>query len=178
MPPTRRFALLGAFALALSGCASAPPAPKEPIRPVDLVSAFQGHRVGQGQFRIWLTGEERKFSAVLNGRVTGIAGQRILTVTEDFAYDDGQKDRLTWVFHQTGPDHWSGKREDTVGEAVVIEENGQIRLTYTADFKSLSGTNRLGFSDLIFAQPDGTIINDGIVSRSGFPDAAVRFVIR
>ncbi len=76
MPPTRRFVLLGASALALSGCASAPAAPTAPTRPVTLVSAFQGRRTGTGQFRVWVTGAERRFSADLNGRVTGAEGKR------------------------------------------------------------------------------------------------------
>ena len=170
--------LILAATLALTACASAPPPPTTAIKPVTLVSAFQGHRTGTGQFRIWLTGSERHFTAVLNGTVTGADGSRTLTVTEDFLYDDGQKDRLTWVFHETAPGHWSGKREDTVGEAAVTEADGQIRLTYTADFKSLTDTTRLGFADLIYAQPDGTLINDGVVSKSGFPVAAVRFVLQ
>ena len=178
MPFTRRSMLLCAFAFGLSGCASAPAEPDATTQPVTLVSAFQGHRTGKGEFRIWLTGAKRRFTADLNGQVTGAAGHRKLTVTEDFAYDDGQKDRLTWVFQETGPGQWSGKREDTVGVATVVEENGQIRLDYKADFKSLSGTTRLGFSDLIYGLADGTLINDGIVSRSGIPVAAVRFVIR
>jgi hypothetical protein len=40
-----------------------------------------------------------------------------------------------------------------VGEATVVEEDGQIRLTYTADFKSPSGVNRLGFNDILYALP-------------------------
>jgi hypothetical protein len=175
---SRRTALSGALAYAVTGCTSSPATPKGPTQPVTLVSAFQGRRTGTGHFRIWLTGAERRFTAQLNGRVVGAIGERTLTVTEDFVYDDGQKDRLTWTFREIGPGRWSGKREDTVGEATVIEENGQIRLTYTADFKSLTDTTRLGFSDLIYAQPDGTLVNDGIVSRAGLPVAAVRFVIR
>ena len=178
LPITRRLVLLGAGALGLAGCASTPAAPTAPIRPVTLVSAFQGRRDGTGHFRIWLTGAERRFTARLDGRVAGVAGQRTLTVDEDFVYDDGQQDRLTWVFRETGPGRWSGKREDTVGEAAVIEEDGQIRLTYTADFKSLADTTRLGFADLIYQRPDGTLVNDGIVTRKGIPVAAVRFVIR
>ncbi|NJM81969.1 MAG: DUF3833 family protein [Tabrizicola sp.] len=174
----RRFLILGGASLALAGCASAPSDPSGPTRPVTLVSAFGGQRTGTGVFRIWLTGEERRFTARLAGRVTGKAGKRILTVVEDFAYDDGQTDRLTWVFRETGPGRWTGTREDTVGAAVVTEENGRIRLTYTADFRSLSGVTRLGFADLIYARDDGVIINDGIVSRAGIPVAAVRFVIR
>ena len=176
--PMRYLILSVAMALALAGCASAPSAPTSPTTPVTLVSAFQGHHLGTGQFRIWLTGATRSFTATLNGTVTGPDGRRTLKVTEDFVYDDGQKDRLTWVFTETGPGQWTGKREDTVGQAMVTEAAGQIRLTYTADFKSLTDTTRLSFADLIYAQPDGTIINDGVVSKSGFPVASVRFVIR
>ena len=99
-------------------------------------------------------------------------------MVEDFAYDDGQQDRLTWVFRETGPGSWTGRREDTVGEAVVIEEDGQIRLTYTADFKSASGVNRLGFQDILYARPDGSIVNDAVVSKAGIAVASVRFLIQ
>ncbi len=178
MHVTRRLFLAGAVTLGLAACSSTPVSPVGPTEPVTLVSAFEGKRTGKGLFRIWLTGSERRFTARLNGRVTGPPGQRTLTVVEDFAFDDGQQDRLTWVFRETGPGRWSGKREDTVGKATVIEKDGTIRLTYTADFKSLDAVTRLGFSDLIYQQPDGTLVNDGIVTRKGVPVAAVRFVIR
>lgn len=178
MPVTRRLFLAGAITLGLSACSSTPASPVGPTEPVTLVSAFEGQRTGKGLFRIWLTGAERRFTARLDGRVTGAPGQRTLTVVEDFVYGDGQQDRLTWVFRETGSGLWSGKREDTVGEAMVIEEDGMIRLTYTADFRSLTDTTRLGFSDLIYQRPDGTLVNDGIVTRQGIPVAAVRFVIR
>jgi hypothetical protein len=110
--------------------------------------------------------------------VTGSKGARILTVVEDFRYDDGQEDRLTWVFRETGPGRWTGRREDTVGEATVIEVDGVIRLSYTADFRSPSGVTRLGFEDVLYGTLDGTIINDAVVSRTGLPVASVRFVIR
>lgn len=178
MQITRRLFLAGASTLGFGACSSAPASPPGPTEPVTLVSAFQGKRTGNGLFRIWLTGAERRFTARLGGSVTGAPGQRTLTVVEDFTYDDGQQDRLTWVFREKGSDRWTGKREDTVGEATVIEEDGNIRLNYIADFKSLNGTTRLGFSDLIYQQRDGTLVNDGIVTRRGIPVAAVRFVIR
>lgn len=174
----RRTLLLGLAALPLAGCASTPAPPAQPGPSITLVSAFQGRTTGRGHFRVWLTGDERRFRARLNGTVTGPKGARTLTVVEDFLYDDGQQDRLTWVFRETGPGRWTGKREDTVGEATVIEEDGQIRLSYTADFKSPSGVNRLEFEDILYARADGTIVNDAVVSKAGIAVASVRFLIQ
>jgi hypothetical protein len=174
----RRTLLLSLAALPLAACASAPTPPADAGPSITLVSAFQGRTTGRGHFRVWLTGDERRFTARLNGTVKGPDGARTLTVVEDFLYDDGQQDRLTWVFREQGPGRWTGKREDTVGAATVIEANGRISLAYTADFRSPSGVNRLGFQDILYARPDGTIVNDAVVSRAGIPVASVRFLIR
>ncbi len=169
----RRLFLLSG--LALAGCATVPSAPTG-VKPLTLVDAFAGRSTGKGDFKVWLTGDERRFTAHLNGHVTGKIGARRLTVVEDFLYEDGDKNRLTWVFDETGAGRWSGKREDTVGLAKVIEADGVIRLTYTADFASPSGVNRLGFSDVIYDAGD-RLINDAIVTKSGVPVAGVQFVI-
>ncbi len=174
----RRLFLLGLVSLPLAACATIPLAPAERGPALTLVSAFQGRTTGTGVFKVFLTGAERRFTAALNGTVRGKGGQRVLTVVEDFVYDDGQKDRLTWIFRETGNGLWSGKREDTVGEAVAVEEDGVIRLTYLADFRSPAGITRLGFEDVIYADAAGEVINDGIVTRGGIAVGSVRFIIR
>jgi hypothetical protein len=168
MPLPRRTFLLAP--LALAACAAVPADPTGPTVPITLASAFAGRSLGKGVFRD-ITGTERRFTARLDGR---LAGDR-LTVVEDFVYDDGQVDRLTWVFDRTGPGRWTGRREDTVGPAEVVEQDGLVRLSYTVDFRSLSGTTRLGFSDVIYGLPDGRIVNDAVVTRLGVPVGRVRF---
>lgn len=173
----RRPFLLGLLSLPLTACATIPVAPQKRGPALTLVSAFQGRTIGTGVFKVYLTGAERRFTAALNGTVRGSAGKRVLTVVEDFVYDDGQKDRLTWVFRETGQGRWTGKREDTVGEALAVEEDGVVRLTYLADFRSDTGITRLGFEDVIYAGQDGQVINDGIVTRGGIAVGSVRFLI-
>lgn len=166
---TRRFLLLGT--LGLAACARVPDSPKGPLVPITLDKAFSGKANGAGVFRVDLTGSERRFTARLDSRLQGDR----LTVVEDFFYEDGEENRLTWVFDRTGDNRWTGRREDTVGEAVVVESGTEIRLSYVADFRSGDDVTRLGFEDVIYFGPDGRVINDAIVTRLGIPVGRVRF---
>lgn len=165
----RRSFLLGAVASA--SCARVPASPDGPLRPITLDEAFVGRSIGAGVFRVDLTGTERRFTARLDGRLVGDR----LTVVEDFFYDDGEENRLTWVFDRSGPGRWTGRRDDTVGIAEVIESGSEIRLSYLADFRSGDDVTRLGFEDVIYFGPDDRVINDAIVTRLGIPVGRVRF---
>lgn len=170
--PTRRALLIAP--LALAACATVPPDPRGETLPMTLDSAFVGRSTGQGVFRNLITGAERRFTARLDGRLRGDR----LTVVEDFAYDDGQKDRLTWVFDRAGPGRWTGRREDTVGLAEAVEDGRTVRLTYLADFRAPGGITRLGFADVIWQPEPGLVINEGIVTKGGIAVGRVRFEIR
>jgi len=166
---TRRAFVVGP--LALAGCSRLPASPDGPLQPITLEQAFVGRAVGAGVFRVDLTGSERRFRARLNGRLDGDR----LSVVEDFIYDDGEENRLTWVFDRAGPGRWTGRREDTVGVAEVIETGTEIRLSYLADFNASGEITRLGFEDVIYFGPEGRVINDAVVTRWGLPVARVRF---
>ena len=165
----RRSLILGT--LALAACSRVPSAPDQPLNPITLDQAFSGRSVGAGVFRVDLTGAERRFTARLDSRLVGDR----LTVVEDFFYDDGEQNRLTWVFDRAGPGRWTGRREDTVGMAEVVETGDTIRLSYVADFRSGDEVTRLGFEDVIYFDLDGRVINDAIVTRFGVPVGRVRF---
>ena len=165
----RRSLILGS--LALAACARVPASPTGPREPITLDQAFAGKSIGAGVFRVDLTGAERRFKARLDGRLVGDR----LTVVEDFFYDDGEENQLTWVFDRAGPSKWTGRREDTVGVASVVETGTDIRLSYLADFRSGDDVTRLGFEDVIYFDPDGRVINDAIVTRLGIPVGRVRF---
>jgi len=166
---TRRSLILGTAALA--GCARVPVTPPGPLDPITLEKAFAGRAVGAGVFQVVLTGTERHFRAQLDGRLRGDR----LTVVEDFLYDDGEQNRLTWVFDRAGPSRWTGRREDTVGTAMVIETETEVRMSYLADFRAGDEVTRLGFEDVIYFDPKGRVINDAIVTRWGLPVGRVRF---
>lgn len=174
---SRRTFLLAA-PIFLAGCATAPPSPQSPTRPITLIDAFQGRTVGRGLFSVPLAGVERGFDARLHGTVRTVQGVETLTVIEDFFFDDGETDRLTWVFARTGPGTWTGVREDTVGSADVVETGDEVRLSYIADVVSRGETTRLGFADVIYRRPDGVVINEAVVTRFGLPVGTVSFELR
>ncbi len=174
---TRR-SLLFATPLVVAGCATVPPSPQGDVRSISLVDAFQGRTVGRGLFSVPIAGIERGFDARLLGTVRRRGGVETLTVVEDFFFDDGETDRLTWVFARTGSDSWTGVREDTVGTASVVETGDEVRLTYVADVESRGETTRLGFADVIYRRADGVVINEAVVTRFGFPIGTVLFELR
>jgi hypothetical protein len=170
----RRGIITGLAGFALSGCATRPPSSADGTSPITLVDAFRGRTVGVGLFSVPLTGLQRRFTAKLNGRV----GPDSLTVVEDFLFDDGEVDRLTWRFRKLDEGRWSGQREDTVGLATVVETGREVRLEYVADVRSKGSITRLGFADVIYRRRDGVVINEAIVTRLGLPVGTVRFELR
>lgn len=155
-----------------------PSAPEGSGASITLVEAFDGRAVGRGLFSVPIAGVERGFDAILVGRLRRVRGVEIFTVVEDFIFDDGEVDRLTWVFTRTDHHSWTGVREDTVGTADVVESEDGVRLTYVADVRSRGDITRLGFSDLIYRGADGRVINDAIVTKFGLPIGTVRFELQ
>ena len=173
-----RRTVLAAVPLLAVGCATVPPSPQGTVRQIGLVDAFEGRTVGRGLFSVPIAGIERGFDARLNGTLRTVNGIVTLTVVEDFIFDDGETDRLTWVFARTGPDTWSGVREDTVGTASVVEAGTEVRLAYVADVESRGETTRLGFADVIYRREDGVVVNEAVVTRFGLPVGSVVFTLR
>lgn len=171
---TRRALVVGAGSLALAGCATRPSSPSGQTLPITLVDAFIGRTIGTGVFRVPIAGVERRFRANLVGTST----RNSLTVVEDFFFEDGETDRLTWRFQRAGAGRWTGQREDTVGPAKVTEDGREVRLEYTADVRSRGTTTRLEFADVIYRRADGVVINEAVVMSSGIAIGSVLFELR
>jgi hypothetical protein len=169
MKPVRNTAIAAFTALAATmagGCATVPEqglalAPQG----VALERDFRGRSYATGVFTNRITGARRPFTVVLNGKWSG----DVLTLREDFAYADGEKDVKTWVFRRISATQWTGTREDVVGEADVRVVDGVIRISYDIDLPTSSGKVRLRFEDVIERNAAGMIVNRAIVSKFGLP---------
>lgn len=164
-------AALGLLASLLGACASPPAAPvASAAPPLVLEQFFPGRTVGEGVFTNSWTGSERRFSVVIDGTWDG----RTLTLVEDFAYADGEKDRKTWRLERTAPGVYAGTREDVVGKARAWTDGKVVRLEYSVEL----GGWTVDFSDVLALRDDGSLVNRATVGKWGIRVGRVELFLR
>jgi hypothetical protein len=117
-----------------------------------------------------INGTSRSFRVDLTGHVRG----KVLTLREDFRYDDGERDTKTWVFTRTGPNTYSGTREDVLGETTVRLSGNTARFTYRVDLNPGGKPNIVRFHDKLVLKEDGTLRNTALVTKFLLPVARVK----
>ena len=135
-----------------------------------LETFFEGRTTATGSFRT-ITGFERTFTLDLHGAWDG----ETLTLREDFTYDDGETDTLTWRFTKTGWNTYTGTREDVIGETRVSVINNRGYFNYDVDLDRGPGQNIVRFFDTLTLSEDGrTLVNTANVFKGPLPVARVR----
>ncbi len=130
---------------------------------------FAGRSVATGSFSA-INGVKRSFKVNLTGTWNG----KMLTLREDFTYDDGEIDTKTWRFTKTGPNTYSGTREDVIGQSLVTLKGNKARFTYLVYLDSKGKKNKVRFHDTMTLRPDGSVINVATVTKFGLPVAKTR----
>ena len=169
-------ALTFAFTLLLSGCAGAPrvsgqdPAGRSFVLEKELI----GRGSGSGVFKNTLSGSERRFKVAFDGRRTK-AG---LTLAEDIAYADGEKERHVWRFTRTGPTNYEGRRDDVVGVAKGTVSGNTLTLSYDVKLNTGGSTAQVHFDDTLVLVGPGRVVNKAQVSKLGLPIGKVDLSFR
>ncbi len=154
----------------LGACATRPPVPREiAAEPIAIEEALAGRTVARGEFRA-ITGAKRPFTATLDGTWDG----RVLTLVEDFQFDDGERDRKTWRLEQVGPGRFTGTREDVVGTAAGFQDGNVFRLEYDVRL----GGRTVRFRDVLALTPDGDVLNNATVGWFGLRVGSVSLLIQ
>jgi uncharacterized protein DUF3833 len=159
-------ALLRPVAFLLFAAFSSPSAHAADLRLEDF---FKGKTYAYGSFGA-ITGLSRSFRVDLTGTVRG----KVLTLREDFRYDDGERDTKTWIFTRTGATTYSGTRDDVVGETTVHLSGNTARFTYRVDLNPGGEPNIVRFHDKLVLRNDGTLRNTALVTKFALPIARVR----
>ena len=117
-----------------------------------------------------INGVKRSFVVDLKTTWNG----KVLTLREDFTYNNGEKDRKTWRFTKTSPNTYQGTREDVIGETTLTVNGKKATFTYLVYLDPKNKANKVRFRDTMVLQDDGSVLNTANVSKFGFPVAKVR----
>ena len=170
-----RFAAIACAAALLSGCATAPAiSPDAQTRQLVLEKFFAGRTVASGSFVNAITGAERRVNVLLDGKWNG----KVLKLFEDFTYADGERVQKTWFLTKTGPNTYSGTREDVVGTAIGVQDGALVRLSYDTNLAAGGSTVVVHFEDVLELRSDGTLLNKAVISKLGVRIGDVTLVIR
>lgn len=147
--------------------------PASAAEPFLFEKYFVGRTLADGKFSA-INGVSRSFKVVLTGTWNG----KRLKLVEDFVYSDGERDRKTWRFTKTGPNTYSGTREDVRGATLVTITGNTARFSYDVYLDGAAKKNLVRFHDTMVLNKDGTVLNTAWVTKFGLPVAKTRVAFR
>ena len=161
---TRKAALAGAAALSTTGCVTQSiddfdTAPRSLV----LEEYFEGETTAYGIFEDRFGKLRRSFKVDIIGTVEG----NVLTLDEQFIYDDGERDRRVWTIDILGGGEYRGTAGDVPGYATGRVNGNAFNWKYKVDLKVGDDTWNVGFDDWMYLLEDGVLMNRAYVTRYG-----------
>lgn len=149
----------------ITGCAGIKPKDYEAEKPkLDLREYFNGRTQAWGVIEDWRGKIIRRFHVVVDGKLQG----NVLTMNEDFTYDDGSKDKRTWTITFADDQHFTGTAHDVVGTAQGEQQGNAMNVRYTLRVPRGSSTIDLSMDDWMYRIDERTIINRTTMRKFGF----------
>ncbi|HHS99903.1 MAG TPA: DUF3833 domain-containing protein [Thiomicrospira sp.] len=159
-------ALTGLLALtALTGCSTMKIQDYQNETPkLDLFGYFDGKTYAQGQFQDRTGKVIRRFTVDITGTVEG----NILTLDEQFVYNDDEKQQRIWRIEKTAENRFIGQADDVIGEAKGESAGNALNWRYTLDLPYNDSTIHVNFDDWMFLHTEDTMMNIASVTKWGF----------
>lgn len=129
-----------------------------------LEEYFDGKSRAWGIFEDRFGSLRRQFTVDIDGSWDG----EVLTLVEDFVYDDGELEQRIWTIRPVGENGYEGSADGVVGTAIGSAYGNALNWQYHFDLAIGERTLNVHFDDWMFLQPDGeTMINRARVSKWG-----------
>ena len=136
---------------------------KESKPKFSLENYFEGKTEAWGMFHDRFGNLKRSFKV----DIVGTLDSDILTLDEQFLYDDGEKDTRIWTIRILGDNKYSGEASDVVGKAMGISSGNALNWKYKLNLKVKDSTIMVDFDDWMFLQDKGVLINRAEVKKWG-----------
>lgn len=141
---------------------------------LDLFTYFEGKTTAWGYFEDRFGTVKRQFTVDIVGEVAG----NTLTLTEDFIYNDGEKDQRIWVIEKIAENKYTGRAADVIGTATGTTSGNSFNWQYQMKLKVKDDFWHVNFDDWMFLQPDGVLLNRAIVTKWGLEVGRVQLFFK
>ena len=143
---------------------------------LDLFSFFEGNTIAYGIFEDRFGNLKRQFRVNINGKVKN----QILTLDEDFLYDDGEQAKRIWKIEKKIDNAqnitYEGQADDVEGKAFGSISGNTLNWSYDI-YLNIKGSNiKVHFNDWIYKQSEDLAINRAYVSKFGINIGSVTLV--
>ncbi|WP_420848138.1 DUF3833 domain-containing protein [Photobacterium sanctipauli] len=154
-----------ALALALlSGCSASIEDYRDDTPKLDLFEFFEGYVQAWGMLQDRSGKQTRRFDVKIRGEVKG----RVLTLYEDFLFDDGEEQQRTWVITKLENGQYMGTADDVVGEATGRVEGNALNWRYVLRVPVDDTTYDITFNDWMYLQDSNHMLNIAEMTKWGF----------
>jgi hypothetical protein len=159
-----------------TACASASSLEQFQSAPRQLVleDYFLGETSAYGLFEDRFGKVRRQFKVDITGELEG----NRLTLTENFLYDDGERETRIWEIDVLGGGRYRGTAGDVTGIAEGQVSGNAFNWKYKVDLKVGGSTWNVGFNDWMFLMQDDVLINRAYVTRYGIEIGQVTIAFR
>lgn len=130
----------------------------------ELFEYFEGDIIAWGMLQDRNGKQTRRFEVQIKGRVQG----NLLTLEEDFVFDDGEKQHRTWVITRNMDGHYIGNADDVVGEATGHVSGNALNWKYVLRVPVDDTTYDITFNDWMFRQDEKRVFNIAEMTKWGF----------
>ena len=129
-----------------------------------LEKYFHGKTRAWGLFEDRFGNVRRQFVVDINGNWDGT----ILTLDEDFLFDDGEKDFRQWRIRKLKDGTYEGRADDVIGTAKGVASGNTLHWSYVLDLKRDGGSSiKVKLDDWMFLQSGGVLLNRARMSKFG-----------
>ena len=130
---------------------------------IKIEEYFLGDVKAWGIFQNRFGKVERQFTAKMEGSFDG----EILTLEEDFSWNDGEKQKRKWKIKKVGDDKYEGTAPDVIGIAKGVSYGSAFKFEYQLLIPFKDKKIKVRFDDWIFKQDDKVAINRAIMTKFG-----------
>lgn len=130
----------------------------------DLFDYFEGETTAWGMIQDYTGQQTRRFKVVIEGSIKG----EVLTLVEDFVFDDGETDQRIWVITRGNDGTYVGIADDIIGQASGKEVGNALQWQYDFELQLDDGAVVVTFDDWLYRQDEKHVFNLTKIKKFGF----------